>query len=100
ELARSDAEREATERELRAARQRARARLDAAGIAVAAWQAEALEALRENVALATEAWDDGDIDFVTWLLVRREALDGRLDWIDALEELAAARAEWERVALP
>ena len=87
-----------TERSIAAAREEARVRLGAAGAAVAAWEAAALEAVNENLALATEAFREGDIGFPAYLLLRREALAGRLAWIDALEELALAQAEWERLA--
>ena len=53
-------------------------------------------ALVENLALVTKAYEAGQIDFVRYQLLRREALEARRDRIDALEALNRAEAQLER----
>jgi len=96
ELARSQAQLVATERAVVADIAAARTRLDAARAAVDAFQEGALQALEENVALATEAFRAGEIGATEFIPLRREALEGRLAWLQALEELALAQIAWER----
>ncbi|WP_373044020.1 TolC family protein [Vulgatibacter sp.] len=96
ELARARAALTTTERTVDAEMRAAAARLEAAGVAAAAWEAQVLEALDENVALVTEAFRNGDVDYVGYLIARREAIEGRLAWIDTLEELALAQAAYDR----
>jgi cobalt-zinc-cadmium efflux system outer membrane protein len=61
-----------------------------------AFDPEATAALAENLALVTRAYEAGQIDFVRYQLLRREALDARRDRIDALEALNRAEAQLER----
>jgi outer membrane protein, heavy metal efflux system len=56
----------------------------------------ATAALAENLALVTKAYEAGQVDFVRYQLLRREALDARRDRIDALEALNRAAARLER----
>lgn len=56
-----------------------------------------LAALDENVALTTEGYEAGQIDFLQLLLVRREMLEVRSNYIDALDDLNSAEAELDRV---
>jgi cobalt-zinc-cadmium efflux system outer membrane protein len=53
-------------------------------------------ALAEDLALATRAYEAGQLDFVRWQLLRREALDARRERVGALEALNRARARLER----
>lgn len=97
ELARSRA---AAEEELRAAeaeRLLVGTRLRHARAALLAWEAEAIDALEENLELAAEAFRDGDLPWHEYLLVWRETLEGRLALVDAAEEWALAQAAWERL---
>jgi cobalt-zinc-cadmium efflux system outer membrane protein len=56
-----------------------------------------LEALDENVALVNKGYEAGKIDFLQLILIRRETLEARRDYIEALEELNTAEAELDRV---
>ncbi|WP_426757429.1 TolC family protein [Myxococcus sp. Y35] len=58
-----------------------------------AFSADVLTALQENLDLVTEAYRAGKVDALQLLIIRREAIEGRRDYIDALEELNAARAQ-------
>lgn len=72
------------------------ARYQAAVAAAQAFGDEVLSALEENLRIVNEAYRAGEIDFLQLLLVRRETLEGRRAWIDALEELNRAQAELDR----
>jgi outer membrane protein, heavy metal efflux system len=61
-----------------------------------AFDPETTAALGENLALVTKAYEAGQIEFVRYQLLRREALDARRDRIDALEALNRAEAQLER----
>jgi cobalt-zinc-cadmium efflux system outer membrane protein len=69
------------------------ARLDAAVEATRAWTGGPLEAVTENFRLVDEAYRAGKVDFFQLLLIRRETLEARNGYVDALEELHAAKAE-------
>jgi cobalt-zinc-cadmium efflux system outer membrane protein len=71
-------------------------RVGTARRALDAFDAETSAALRENLALVTKAYEAGQIDFVRYLLFRREALEARRDRIDALEALNGAEARLDR----
>jgi cobalt-zinc-cadmium efflux system outer membrane protein len=51
--------------------------------------------LEENEALARRSYEVGQIGLGELLLVRRETVDARRQWLDRLLELAQARAELE-----
>lgn len=53
-------------------------------------------ALAADLAAATRAYQDGQLDFVRWQLLRRDALEARRDRIDALEALNRASAQLDR----
>lgn len=74
----------------------ASARVASARRALGAFDAATAEAVVENLALATKAYEAGQLDFVRYLLLRREALDARRDHVAALEALNAAEARLER----
>jgi cobalt-zinc-cadmium efflux system outer membrane protein len=69
------------------------ARLEAANDATRAWTGGPLEAVAENMRLVDEAYRAGKVDFFQLLLIRRETLEARNGYVDALEELHAAQAE-------
>ncbi|MBI5068739.1 MAG: TolC family protein [Deltaproteobacteria bacterium] len=71
-------------------------RLGAARRVLAAFDAAATAALADDLALAARAYEAGQIDSLRYQLVRRDAVDGRRDRIDALEALNRAVAQLER----
>lgn len=83
----------ATERFVRAEVELALNRYQSAQAAAELFDAEVLAALQENLKLVTEAYRAGKVDSLQVLIIRREALDGRRDYIEALEELNAAQAQ-------
>ncbi|MFP2956639.1 TolC family protein [Myxococcus sp. 1LA] len=87
----------ATERFVRAEVELALNRYQAAQAAAALFDTEVLAALQENQDLVTEAYRAGKVDFLQLLIIRREALEARRDYIEALEELNAAHAQLLRV---
>lgn len=62
-----------------------------------AFSGDVLEALDENVALVTRGYEAGELDFLQLLLMRREMLDARREYIEALAELNSAEAQLDRV---
>jgi cobalt-zinc-cadmium efflux system outer membrane protein len=71
-------------------------RYRAAVVAAEAYGDGVLAALEENLTLVNEAYRAGKMDFFELLVIRREALDARRDYLEALEELNAAGARLER----
>ena len=69
------------------------ARLEAARAAAQAWTGGQLAAVTENMTLVDEAYRAGKVDFFQLLVIRRETLEARNGYVDALEELHAAEAE-------
>ena len=63
---------------------------------VDAFDAGTAAALAEHLSLAASAHEAGQLDFVRYLLLSREALEARRDQVDALEALNDARAQLER----
>jgi cobalt-zinc-cadmium efflux system outer membrane protein len=53
-------------------------------------------AVDQNLALGTDAYRSGKIDFLQLLLIRRSAIDAENAAIDSLEELSTAQAELDR----
>jgi cobalt-zinc-cadmium efflux system outer membrane protein len=72
------------------------ARLSAAAAAAQAYAGGLLTGLEENMELVNEAYRAGKVGFFELLVIRRETLDARIGYIDALEELQAARAQLAR----
>ena len=68
----------------------------AAASAAEAFSGGTLAAVEENAGLVTEAYRAGKVDFYQLLLIRREGLEVRQGYIDALEELNAAEAQLDR----
>ncbi|MCP3064177.1 TolC family protein [Myxococcus sp. K38C18041901] len=68
-------------------------RLQTAQAAADVFGGDVLSALQENLSLVTEAYRAGKVDFLQLLIIRREALDARRGYIEALEELNSAKAQ-------
>jgi cobalt-zinc-cadmium efflux system outer membrane protein len=58
---------------------------------------DVLQALDQNLALVTRGYDAGELDFLELLLMRREMLEARGDYIETLAELNSAEAQLDRV---
>jgi cobalt-zinc-cadmium efflux system outer membrane protein len=91
--------------ELAAARTRIRLEVRAAfdahqrrTTAVRTLETEALPGLDENETLATRSFDAGQIGLTDLLLIRREILDTRFQYLDALLEAALARIDLDASA--
>lgn len=96
-VAEAERNREALERAARAEVRLALTRYQAAEKAISIFGEDALKALQENLELATEGYRAGKMDFLELLVIRRETLDARRDYIEALQELGSARAQLQRV---
>jgi cobalt-zinc-cadmium efflux system outer membrane protein len=72
-------------------------RYQVAAGATAVYQGEVLGASEQNLALVTEAYRAGKIDFLQLVVLRRSAVDARLGFTEAVEELNAADAQLDRV---
>jgi len=70
-------------------------RVRAAQRTVAAFDPAMASALAEDLALASRAYQSGQIDFLRYQLIRRDAIDARRERIDALEALVRATARLE-----
>ncbi|MCY1024042.1 TolC family protein [Pyxidicoccus sp. MSG2] len=71
-------------------------RYQGASAAAAVYSEDVLAALQENLELVNEAYRAGKVDFLELLVIRRESLDARRGYIDALRELATADAQLKR----
>ncbi|MCY1017881.1 TolC family protein [Pyxidicoccus sp. MSG2] len=67
-----------------------------ASAAADVYSADVLAALQQNLELVNEAYRAGKVDFLQLLVIRRESLDARRGYIDAVRELAAADAQLTR----
>jgi cobalt-zinc-cadmium efflux system outer membrane protein len=87
---------EATLRRVRQEVSTALARLHAARAAADGYASDVVKAMEENLELGTESYRAGKIDFLQLLLVRRQTLEARHEYLDVLEELNAAQAQLDR----
>ncbi|MCM2333874.1 MAG: TolC family protein [Anaeromyxobacteraceae bacterium] len=87
---------EALTRSVRAEVALAASRLASAQAAAQAYAGGLLSGLEENMQLVTEAYRAGKVDFFELLVIRRETLEARNGYVDALEELLAAKAGLSR----
>ncbi len=71
-------------------------RVESARAVLEGFTGDVLKALDENVALVNLGYEAGKLDFLQLILIRREMLEARLDYIEALEELNSAEAELDR----
>jgi outer membrane protein, heavy metal efflux system len=62
-------------------------------IAVEVLEREALPLLADNEQLARKSYDAGEIDLAGFLLVRREVLEARADYLDRLLQAALSRVQ-------
>nr|MBA3819816.1 TolC family protein [Deltaproteobacteria bacterium] len=69
------------------------ARVRAAEASTKGYGADVVKAMTDNMDLVTESYRVGKIDFLQLIVIRRQAVDARRDYIDVLEELSSARAE-------
>lgn len=65
--------------------------------ALDAFGGDVREALDQNMALVTRGYEAGELDFLALLLMRREMLEVRREYIEALLELSSAEAHLDRV---
>lgn len=87
-VAQDDAERRVKQQTLTAI-----ARVRAAEASAKGFGADVVKAMTDNMDLVTESYRAGNIDFLQLIVIRRQAVDARRDYIDVLEELSSARAE-------
>ena len=71
------------------------ARATAARAAAEGYRADVVKAMQENMDLVNDSYRAGRIDFLQLVVIRRQALEARREFIDVLEELNSARAELE-----
>lgn len=86
----------ATEARIRAEVELAYRRYQEAASAASVYGQEVRGAVDQNLALGTDAYRSGKIDFLQLLLIRRSAIDAENAAIDSLEELSTAQAELDR----
>lgn len=65
--------------------------------AASLYQGDVLAASEQNLALMTEAYRAGKIDFLQLVVLRRSSIDARLGYVESLVELYEADAELDRV---
>lgn len=87
---------EATERRVRQEVALAVSNLRAAQETVEAFEGAVNEAARENLTLVNTAYAAGKVDLVELLVIRRNALEARRNYVEALEALRIAEAELGR----
>jgi cobalt-zinc-cadmium efflux system outer membrane protein len=87
---------EAIDRQVRQDVLTALARVEAARAAADGYQSDVVKAMQENLDLSAESYRAGKIDFLQLLVIRRQTLEARGEYIDVLEELNAARAQLDR----
>lgn len=71
-------------------------RLQVAEEAASAYAGEVVTAMQENLDLSNRAYQASQIDFTQLLLIRRASLEAQRGYVEALEELNAARAQLKR----
>jgi cobalt-zinc-cadmium efflux system outer membrane protein len=95
-VAQSETALEATDLRIRQEVLTALARVQAARSAADGYASDVVRAMQENMELVTESYRAGKIDFLQLLVIRRQTLEARREYIDVLEELNAARAQLNR----
>jgi cobalt-zinc-cadmium efflux system outer membrane protein len=91
-----EAAREATERRITQEVLTALARLQAARAAADGYAGGVVKAMQENIELVTDSYRAGKIDFLQLVVIRRQAVEARREYIDVLEELNTAQAQLDR----
>ena len=92
EVVRAERVLEATERRIRQEVLLAALRLETAQGVVQAFDDGVVQAMTENLGLINTAYSAGKIDLFELLVIRRDTLEARRGYIEALEELRAAEA--------
>jgi len=59
---------------------------------------DVLPGLEENERLAQRSFEVGELSLTDMLLIRREFVDTRLQYLEALAEAAAASIDWQMAA--
>ena len=72
------------------------ARAEAARGAADGYASDVVKAMQDNLDLSAESYRAGKIDFLQLLVIRRQTLEARGEYIDVLEELSAARSQLRR----
>lgn len=98
ELTQAQVERQAIERDIRAAVLAQWSRVELLRERVARLRASVLPPLEENLRLSQSAFRAGEIGLTELLLVNRQVLDGRRDALEAETELRLAQIALERAA--
>lgn len=69
-------------------------RYDARVQALKLLEEEALPLLTDNESLARRSYDAGELDLAGFMLIRRDALEARTEWLDSLLQTALARVQY------
>jgi len=91
-------ERQAAEREARAAVTALWVKLDGLTSRIAQIRSNIVAALDENQRLSTRAYREGELGLLELLVVTRQVLDGRRDLLEAVTEAALTRVALEQAA--
>jgi cobalt-zinc-cadmium efflux system outer membrane protein len=83
----------ATERRISLEVQTALDRVRAARAAAQGYAGDVLEAMEQNMDLVTSSYRAGKIELLDLIVIRRQAVEARREYIDVLEELNAAQAQ-------
>jgi len=95
---RADLERTAVMSELDLRAQSARAAFTLRVSATEPLERDVLPGLEENERLAQRSFEVGELSLTDVLLIRREFVDTRLQYLEALAEAAAASIDWQMAA--
>lgn len=86
----------ATERRVKQEVLAALERVRAARAAVEGYAGDVVRAMQQNIDLVTDSYRAGKIEFLELIVIRRQAVEARKEYIDVLEELNAAEAQLGR----
>lgn len=86
----------ATDRRIQQEVLTARDRVEAARAAADGYAGDVVRAMQQNMELVTESYRAGKIEFLELVVIRRQAVEARGEYIDVLEELNAAEAQLGR----
>lgn len=98
ELTQTQIEKQATARELEAQVRATWQRLESLHARVSRLTESVLPSLEENQRLSTVSFRSGEIGLLQLLLVNRQLLDGRRDYLDAVADLSQTRIALEEAA--
>src|SRR5262245_13295620 len=92
---RAGLERSAVENELDLRARAARTTFQLRLAAIDPLERDVLPGLEENERLARRSFEVGELSLIDLLVIRRELVDGRLQYVDALADAAIAAIEWQ-----